>query len=111
MIPRLTVAALVALAILEVLWSVVLAPLPGARWLAIKAVPLFVMLPGVAHGRRKPRQWLVLLTPLYFAEALVRAITEPGRHGIVAGLAALLSLVTFLGVLLWLRSEKKPGAR
>ncbi len=103
---RLTVAALAALTLLEVLWAVVLAPLPGARWLAIKALPLAVLLPGVARGARKPRQWLALLTPFYFAEALVRAVTEPGRHALVAGMAAALSLAVFLGVLLWLRGEK-----
>lgn len=106
MTPRLTVAALAALALLEVLWSVVLAPLPGARWLAVKALPLAILFPGVARGARKPRQWLALLTPFYFAEALVRAITEPGRHALVAGTAAVLSLVVFVGVLAWLRSER-----
>ena len=84
-VPRLTVAALAALTLLEVLWSVVLAPLPGAQWLAIKALPLAVLFPGVARGARKPRQWLALLTPFYFAEALVRAITEPGRHATRGG--------------------------
>jgi len=105
-VPRLTIAALAALTLLEALWSVVLAPLPGAQWLAIKALPLAVLFPGVARGARKPRQWLALLTPFYFAEALVRAITEPGRHALVAGMATVLSLAVFLGVLVWLRSEK-----
>lgn len=111
MSPRITVAALAALALLEILWSVLLAPLPGAWWLALKAVPLFILLPGVARGARKPRQWLALLTPFYFAEALVRAITEPGRHALVAGLATALSLAVFVGVLTWLRSEKPKRAR
>lgn len=111
MSPRITVAALAALALLEILWSVLLAPLPGAWWLAVKAVPLLLLLPGVARGARKPRQWLALLTPFYFAEALVRAITEPGRHALVAGLATALSLAVFVGVLTWLRSEKPKRAR
>jgi uncharacterized membrane protein len=101
--PRLTVAALLALAALEVLWSVFLAPLPQARWLWVKAIPLIILAPGVMRGLRKPRQWLSLLCPLYFAEAIVRAITEPGRHGIVAGMAAALSVVLFVAVVAWLR--------
>ena len=105
MIPRLAIAALLALAALEVLWSVVLAPLPHARWLWIKAIPLAMLVPGAMRGARKPRQWLALLTPLYFAEAIVRALTEPGRHGIVAGMAAALSLVLFAAVLAWLRKS------
>ena len=97
--PRLTVAAL------EVLWSVVLAPLPQARWLWVKAIPLAILAPGVMRGARKPRQWLALLCPLYFAEAIVRALTEPGRHGIVAGTAAVLSVVLFAAVLAWSRKS------
>ena len=99
-------AALVGLALLELLWGAVLAPLPGARWLAFKALPLAILVPGVARGSRRPRQWLALLAPLYFAEALVRAITEPGRHAIVAGLAAAIALVAFVAVLAWLRAER-----
>lgn len=106
MIPRLTIAALAALTLLEILWAVVLAPLPGAQWLAIKALPLALLFPGVSRGARKPRQWLALLTPFYFAEALVRAITEPGRHSLVAGMAAVLALAVFLGVVTWLHGEK-----
>ena len=103
--PRLTVAALLALAALEVLWSVLLAPLPQARWLWIKAIPLITLAPGVMRGVRKSRQWLALLCPLYFAEAIVRAVTEPGRHGIVAAMAAALSVVLFVAVVAWLRKS------
>jgi len=108
LIPRITVATLVALTLLEFLWGAFLAPLPGARWLALKALPLAVLIPGVARGRRRPRQWLALLSPLYFAEALVRAITEPGRYAIVAGVATLLSVVVFVAVLAWLRRGVRP---
>ncbi len=107
-VPRLTVAALTGLVLLEILWELVLAPLPSARWLAVKALPLAILLPGVARGARKPRQWLALLTPFYFAEALGRALTEPGRHALVAGMAAMLALVVFVGVLAWLRRERTP---
>jgi len=106
--PRITVAALLALAALEVLWSVVLAPLPHARWLWIKAVPLAILAPGVMRGARKPRQWVALLAPLYFAEAIVRALTESGRHGVVAATAAALALVLFVAVLAWLRRRDSP---
>jgi len=102
-IPRVAIAALLALAALEVLWSILLAPLPHARWLWIKAVPLAMLAPGVMRGARKPRQWVALLAPFYFADALVRALTEDGRHAIVAATAALLALGLFLAMLAWLR--------
>jgi len=36
----------------------------------------------------------------------VRALTEPGRHGIVAAMAALLAMVTFVALLAWFRAKK-----
>ena len=81
----------------------VLAPLPNARWLWVKAIPLAVLAPGVMGGARRPRQWVALLAPLYLAEAIVRALTEGGRHGIVAAMAAFLSVVLFVAVVAWLR--------
>ena len=97
---RITIAALLALAALEVLWSVAL---PQARWLWIKAVPLAILAPGVMRGARRPRQWVALLAPLYFAEAIVRALTEGGRHGVVAAPAAAVALVLFVAVIAWRR--------
>lgn len=107
---RITVAALVALTLLEALWEIVLAPMPGARWLAVKALPLAVLVPGVARGARRPRQWLALLVPFYLAEALVRALTEPGRHALVAGAAATVAGVLFVAVLAWFRAERPRKA-
>lgn len=103
---RVSVASLFALMLVELLWELVLAPLPGARWLALKAVPLAVLLPGVARGARRSRQWVALLVPWYLAEAIVRALTEPGRHAIVAALAACLALVLLMAVLAWFRAQR-----
>lgn len=101
---RATIAGLIALAALEALWEAVLAPLrPGSAWLAIKALPLVLLVPGVARGARKPRQILALLLPFYAAEALVRAITEPGRHAIVAAAACAIAVATFACLLAWFR--------
>lgn len=105
-VARATVAGLIALAALEVLWESALAPLrPGSAWLALKALPLVLLVPGVARGRRRPRQILSLLLPLYAAEALVRAITEPGRHAVVAAVALALAVATFCALLAWFRAE------
>ena len=104
---RVTIAGLVALALLELLWELLLAPLPtGSRWLAFKALPLVCLIPAVASGHRKARQWLLLLTPLYFAEAFVRAASEGGRHSLVAGTAALIAAITFCAGFLWFRRER-----
>ena len=107
------VAATLALTLLELLWEIVLAPLtPHGAWLALKALPLALLLPGLLRGARKPRQWLALLLPFYAAEGLVRASGEPGRHGVVAATACLLAVVAFVALLRWFGLERKqrPGA-
>jgi uncharacterized membrane protein len=106
---RSTIVGLAALGLLELLWETVLAPMPAGAWLALKAVPLAILFPGVARGERKPRQWLALLLPLYFAEALTRAMSESGRSAIVAALAAAIALATFVALLVWFRAERNRG--
>jgi len=102
-----TVAGLVALVAIEILWETLLAPArPGGGWLALKALPLALLLPGTMRGARKPRQWLVLLLPFYAAEGIVRAWSESGRGAIVATVVALLAVATFACALAWFRSER-----
>jgi uncharacterized membrane protein len=104
---RITVTALLALVLLLVLWETTLAPLrPGSGWWALKAVPLVLVLPGVARGGRRARQWLALLLPFYVAEGCARAHSGHGRHALIAGVAAALALAAFAGVLAWFRSER-----
>ena len=106
---RATIVGLAGLALLELLWETVLAPQPGGLWLALKVVPLVVLFPGVARGDRRPRQWLSLLAPLYFAEALTRALSETGRHALVASMASVIAAVTFMALLAWFRAERAGG--
>ena len=111
---RATIVGLAGLTLLELLWETVLAPQPGSMWLALKVVPLAILFPGVARGERRPRQWLSLLAPLYFAEALTRALSESGRHGVVAAMVAAIAAATFVALLAWFRAERAasdPPAR
>jgi uncharacterized membrane protein len=104
---RWTIVGLAALVLLELLWESVLAPQPAhGAWLALKAVPLALLFPGVALGNRRPRQWLSLLVPLYFAEALTRAWSESGRHAMVASMAAAIAAATFIALMVWFRAER-----
>ena len=97
-------AATLALLLLELLCELVLAPLAGhPSWLALKALPLAVLLPGAANGAVRPRQWLALLLPFYAAEALTRALAEHGRHARVAGVAGATATVAFVALLAWFR--------
>jgi uncharacterized membrane protein len=104
---RWTIIALAGLILLELLWEIVLAPQPGGgAWLALKVVPLALLFPGAARGRRRPRQWLSLLLPLYFAEALTRAASESGRHALVAAMAAAIAAAAFGALLAWFKAER-----
>lgn len=98
---------LAALVSLELLWELLLAPLrPGGSWLALKALPLALTFPGVARGSRKARQLTLFLLLAYFAEGVVRALTESGRHALVAWMAATLAVGAFVALLLSLRSHR-----
>jgi uncharacterized membrane protein len=98
----------VALALVCVLWETVLAPLrPGGSWLALKALPLALLLPAASRGNRKALQGLSLLLPFYFAEGMVRGFSESGRHAVVAWFAAAIAAATFVAVLAWIRIDRK----
>jgi uncharacterized membrane protein len=104
--PRLALACTFALALIELLWEMALAPLAfGGSWLALKALPLAVLLPGATRGRRRPRQWLSLLLPFYAAEAFVRAFAAQGRLALVAGTTCIIAIAAFVALLAWFRSE------
>jgi uncharacterized membrane protein len=100
-------ASLVALALLEICWELWLAPIkPGGSWLALKSVPLLALWPGVSRDRTRALQWTLLLLPWYFAEGLVRALSESGRHALCATTAALLSLAAIGSGLVYVRFAK-----
>jgi uncharacterized membrane protein len=104
---RLAFAAVTALLLLEVLWEWLLAPLhPGGSWLVLKALPLAFVWPGLARGERRTRQVLTLLLLPYFAEGVVRGVSEGGRHAVVAWMAAALAAVAFGALLQVFRAER-----
>ncbi len=104
---RLALAGLLALTVTEFLWEMLLAPLrPGGSWLALKALPLALLVAALTRGSRRAQQWLALLLPFYFAEAVVRVLTESGRHALVAGFAAVIAAVSFVALLSWARARR-----
>jgi uncharacterized membrane protein len=107
---RLAVAGVAALALLDLLWELQLAPLrPGGSWVVLKALPLVLLWWPLARGSRKARQVASLLLPLYVAEGIVRAASEGGRHALVASMATILAVVTCAAVLLSFRAERRVG--
>ena len=105
---RAAAASLLALALLELLWEVWLAPLkPGGSWLALKALPLLALTPGVAQGRVRARQWTLLVLPWYVAEGVVRAFSESGRQALCAAVAATLAFAALAAGLGWFRAQRR----
>jgi uncharacterized membrane protein len=92
-------ASLLALLAMCLAWELWLAPLrPGGSYLALKALPLALCLPGILGGRRYTYQWSSLLVPAYFAEGVVRAWAERGTAQALAGLEVALGVVFFAAV-------------
>ena len=105
--PRAAFALVLALGGLALLWETVLAPArPGGSWLALKALPLLALVPGLARGRRRAGQVASLLVPWYAAEGLARAASEHGRHALVAATSAVLAIGAFVALLAWLRRPR-----
>ncbi len=101
----------VALAVLCMLWEAWLAPVrPGAWLLALKALPLLMLLPGMLGPRLRPWQWMSLLVLAYLCEGLVRATSESGPSANLAWAEVALSLTLFVLVLLECRRRLRAAA-
>jgi uncharacterized membrane protein len=104
---RIASLGLIALVLFCLLWELLLAPLrPGGSWLALKVLPLALLVPSALRGTRRALQWLSLLLPFYVAEGVVRGFTESGRHALVAWVAAAIAAATFVALLAWVRSGR-----
>jgi uncharacterized membrane protein len=89
---RRAVVLVAGLAVFEAFWELSFAPLrPGGSWLALKALAS-------------------LLLPLFAAEGIVRALSEPGRHALAATVATGLALAAAIAVLLSFVAERKAGS-
>jgi uncharacterized membrane protein len=103
-------ASLVALILLCTAWELGLAPLrPGGSWLALKALPLAAALPGVLRGRVYTHQWALLLVLAYFTEGVVRAWSEAGPSGRLAGMEIALSVAFFVSAIAYVRLARRKG--
>jgi uncharacterized membrane protein len=102
---RLTASgSLLGLMVLCLAWELWLAPLrPGGSFLALKAAPLALAIPGILNGRRYTYQWSSMLVLAYFAEGVVRAWSERGASQWLAAAEVALSLVFFASAVAYAR--------
>jgi uncharacterized membrane protein len=91
------IGAAIALIALALAWELALAPLrPGGSWLALKALPLALLLPGMVRGRRRSFQWMTFLALAYLAEGAVRAWSDAPPARTLALAQAALAVALFL---------------
>ncbi|MCG1042012.1 DUF2069 domain-containing protein [Mycetohabitans sp. B8] len=104
------IATLLALVVLAVNWEIWLAPLhPGGSALALKALPLLLVVPGLLRARLYTMQWSAMLILAYFAEGIVRAISDAGASARLGWIEAVLALVYFVSVLGYLAPFKRTA--
>ena len=97
-------AALAALIALSLAWELWLAPLrPGGSLVALKALPLVLVLPGVLQGRRYTFQWSSMLILAYFAEGATRAWADSGLAQRLALAEVALALAYFAAAVSYAR--------
>jgi uncharacterized membrane protein len=98
----LAAATWIGLTVLAAAWELSLAPLrPGGSWVALKALPLVVALPGVVRARTYTLQAATLLVQLYLLEGLVR-VFEPAPVRWLAAAEIALATVFFIAAVAYL---------
>lgn len=105
-------AMLAALTLLCIAWEWRLAPIrPGGSALVLKAVPLALALPGVLRHRLYTLQWAAMLVLLYFAEGIVRGMTDPAPGNLLGWVEVALSLGFFACALAYVAPYKRAAKR
>jgi uncharacterized membrane protein len=107
---RTAVAAWFGLIVLGLAWELLLAPLrPGGSWLALKIVPLLVLLPGLLRGKVYTMQLALFVAMLYLFEGAARLFEASAA---VLAAIELILVVTFLvAAIICLRPMKLAARR
>jgi uncharacterized membrane protein len=93
-------ASLVLLIALCIVWELFVAPLrSGGSWMVLKALPLLAPLPGLLRANRYTCQWASLLSLAYFAEGVVRAMSDPAPSRYLAMLEILIATTLFVSLI------------
>ncbi len=103
------IASTAALVALGLAWELWLAP-TGRGTLAIKVLPLVLVLPGLWRDRLYTYRWVSLLVWLYFAEGVVRATSDRGLGAPLAAIEVALTLVLFAACGVHVRAQLRSLA-
>ena len=95
---------LIALILLCLAWELWLAPVQaGGSWLALKAIPLLFLCPGILQRRRYTFQVASLVALPYLMEGVLRALSDTGLSLRLARVETLLALTLFVSVVFYAR--------
>ncbi|MFD1709678.1 DUF2069 domain-containing protein [Ottowia sp. GY511] len=104
------VLALLALTALCLAWELWLAPLrPGGSWLALKALPLLLALPGLLRMRMYTYRALALFIWLYFVEGVVRATSDRAPSSYYAWGEVVLVVILFVACTAHIRLRQREA--
>jgi uncharacterized membrane protein len=98
---------MVALVVLGLAWELIVAPM-GARTLALKVLPLALLLPGIAKMRLSSYRLASLVVWLYVLEGTLRAVSDAGVSAVLASIELALALVLFGACVLHIRARIGP---
>ncbi len=102
----LTLIGHLGLIVLFLNWLTWLSPpqtVPRALVLILVLTPLLLPLRGLLHGRRYTHQWTSFLSMLYFAIAIDLWMNPAAGAAALGALAVLLSLLQFVGCVMYAR--------
>lgn len=97
-----------ALIVLCLGWELWLAPI-GQRTLAVKALPLLFVVPGLWRMRLRTYRWVSLLVWLYVGEGLVRATSEGGTGAVLAIWEVAIGIALFVACAMHVRARRRAG--
>jgi uncharacterized membrane protein len=101
-IRALAVGSVVGLIVLGLAWELFIAPLGNRLW-AVKVLPLFIPLAGLARFRMYTYRWVSLLVWLYFTEGVMRLWNDPVAPRWLPALEIALCLTLFAACALHVR--------
>jgi uncharacterized membrane protein len=95
---------------LAVVWDGVIDPARGAwLWIAVKLLPLLLLLPGVFKATSFGMQMASMVVLLYMVEGCVRGMTSAPPSNLLGWAQFVLSWMIFFGLVLHLRPLKQAA--
>jgi uncharacterized membrane protein len=106
--PRVAMVFSILLVVFGLAWELVFDPLrPGGSWLALKVIPLALIIPGLARGRMQSFRVGSLLIWLYVGEALVRVMGLSASEQSLAAISLVLSALLAFAILVGARKQMR----